>query len=107
MKLSDHELRFALALYPFSILLAKYSILPHIGINPLVILTAFVLWIAYENYFAIRQGVSLISLLSVNAIGTATALALWYGDKYVIYVTLALLVTEGVILNVLGLKKTT
>lgn len=107
MKLSDHELRFALALYPFSVIVAKYSVLPHLGVDPLVILTAFALWIAYENYFAIRQGVSLISLVSVNAIGTATALALWYGNKYAICVTLALLVTEGVILNVLGLKKTT
>ena len=107
MKLSDHELRFALALYPFSVILAKYSILPHLGINPLITLTAFALWIAYENYFALRQGISLISFLSVNIIGAMSAIALWYGNPYIIGITLALLIVEGVVLNILGLQKTT
>ncbi|AZI75782.1 hypothetical protein SBFV2_gp15 [Sulfolobales Beppu filamentous virus 2] len=103
MKLSDHELRFALVLYPFSVILAKYSIIPKLGVNPLIVLTAFALWIIYENYFAWRQHISVASLISVNVIGTANAISLWWGNLTAIYVTTGLLIGEGIILNILGL----
>ena len=100
--LSDHELRFALALYPFSVILAKYSILPKLGVPPLVTLTVFALWIIYENYFAWRQGISKISMITVNVIGILNAIALWWGNEIAIYLTTGVLIGEGIILNLYG-----
>lgn len=93
---TDHELRFAYALYLlFGIILHTYDYWYFKAL--------FIGWVAYELVFAVLNRVTTESLVVTNLIGLATFYCVWKG--YDVLYILPLYIAWGLYLNYLGLKR--
>ena len=95
MRMSDHELRFAYALFfLFGLILHQY--------NYWYLKVLFVAWLTYEELFAVLNKVSEESLIISNIIGIVTFYTVYTGHYW--YLTLPFYVAWGLYLNYLGLR---
>ena len=94
---SDHEIRFAYALYSlFALILRAY----HLPILDAV----FIFWLVWEDVFAIINNVSLKTFVIANVIGLVTFYFLYHFIMPWVYPVLGVYVVYGLYLNYLGLR---
>ncbi|AXQ00120.1 hypothetical protein SFV1gp38 [Sulfolobus filamentous virus 1] len=98
MQKTDHEIRFAYALYIlFALILHCY--------HNYILLSIFLVWLTYENVFAIMRNLKLSTLIISNVIGLVTFYAVYTFDLIMMLVVLPIYLGYGLYLNYLGLRK--
>ena len=94
---TDHEIRFVYALYfLFALILRAYH-LP-------VLDAIFIIWVAWEDIFAIMNNISFTTFIIANIIGLFTFFFLYHFITPWIYLVLTVYVVYGLYLNYLGLR---